>query len=338
MVEVADVENCYRFILGREISADEKYGIDSERLSGLDLGAVRQEFLRSPEFHNAHLETLFDNLVPRSIPVLYETSLGFKIYLDLRQLHITFGVLNESYDRAEVELIRKIVPNDGVFVDVGANCGFYSLAVAAKPGFSGRVIAFEPLVPLAQLFERSIAANGLTDRIELRRVALGHEQGALPLTDAERSINAGATRLAVGLGARPTHRIVTVDTLDDAMGDLSADAIKVDIEGAEGLFFHGGRKTLRRDKPTMLFEINPELLGMVSKVSPADLKDWLERHQYRLWSVEPDRLAQLSTGDNIIEAVGLRGMKNFLAIHADRLPALRDRLGDAIAQEELAVA
>ncbi|MET0676606.1 MAG: FkbM family methyltransferase [Bradyrhizobium sp.] len=338
MAEVADVENCYRYILGREISADERHGVDRDRLSGRDLGDLRQEFLKSPEFHNAHLETLFDNLVPRSIPVLYETSMGFKIYLDLRQLHITFGVLNESYDTSEVELIRKIVPNDGVFVDVGANCGFYSLAVASKKGFSGKVIAFEPLIPLALLFERSIIANGLSDRIELRRVALGHEPGALPLTDAERSINAGATRLAVGLGARPTHRIVTVDTLDEAMGDTSPDAIKVDIEGAEGLFFHGGRKVIARDKPTILFEINPELLGIVSKVSPTDLKDWLERHQYRLWSVEPDRLDPVSTKANISEAIGLRGMKNFLAVHADRMPALRDRIGDAIAHNELAAA
>ena len=329
MAEVLDVENCYRYILGREMSADERHGVDGNAVSGRNLGDLRQEFLRSPEFHNAHLETLFENLVPQSIPVLFQTSLGFKIYLDLRQLHISFGVLNENYDRAEVELIRKIVPDDGVFFDVGANCGYYSLAVAAKENFSGKVIAFEPLPPVGQLFEQSIAANGWQQKIELRKVALGHSPGTLPLTDAEFSINAGATRLAVGPGIRTTHRMVTVDTLDNVSAGASPDAIKIDIEGAEGLFLHGARETLQRQKPTLLFEINPELLRLVSNVAPGDVQGWLHRHQYRLWSVEPDGLAAVPSTSNVGDLIGNRGMKNFLAIHVDRLSAIGDRLGHA---------
>src|ERR1700743_1962876 len=101
MVTIVDVENCYRYILGREMSAEERHGIDGERITNRHLGDLRTEFLRSQEFHNSHLETLFENLVPRSVPVLYHSDLGFKIFLDLRQLHISFGVLHECYDRAE---------------------------------------------------------------------------------------------------------------------------------------------------------------------------------------------------------------------------------------------
>jgi FkbM family methyltransferase len=336
MTEFTDVENCYRYILGREMSADERHGIDGEAVQNRELGELRREFLKSAEFHNAHLETLFENLVPRSIPVLYETDLGFKIYLDLRQLHISFGVLNESYDKAEVELIRKIVPDDGLFVDVGANCGYYSLAVAAKSGFRGKVIAFEPLPVMGQLFERSIAANGWSETIDLRRIALGNAPGALPITDAELGINAGATRLAVGAGRDVAHRRVTVDTLDNALAGASPDVIKIDIEGAEGLFFHGARETIQRQKPTLVFEINPELLGLVSNVAPADLQSWLQRHQYRLWSVEPNALAVVSTKQNVAELIGTRGMNNFLAVHVDRLSALGDRIGHSVVQDAMA--
>lgn len=336
MATVADIENCYRYILGREMSEDEKHGIDPELITHRHPSEVRQEFLRSPEFHNSHLETLFENLVPKSIPVLFQTNLGFKIYLDLRQLHISFGVLNEAYDRPEVELIRKIVPDDGVFIDVGANCGYYSLAVAAKPGFSGKVIAYEPLPPLWELFQQSITANGWSKTIELRQIALGHAPGMLPLTDAESSINAGATRLSVGGSNRTARRIATVDTLDNLAGD-PPDAIKIDIEGAEGLFFHGARETLQRSKPTLLFEINPELLRVVSNLSPGDLQHWLQALRYRLWSVEPDGPVSVPVKQNINELIGPSGMKNFMAVHADRIPVVCDRLGNDIMPIEAAM-
>jgi FkbM family methyltransferase len=328
MATVTDVENCYRYILGREMTADEKGGIDGNLITARNPSELRDSFLRSPEFHNAHLETLFENLVPNSVPVLYETSLGFKIYLDLRQLHISFGVMNESYDRTEVDLIRKIVPDDGVFIDVGANCGYYSLAVAAKKKFSGKVLAFEPLPPVWDLFRKSIAVNGWTKTIELRQIALGHAPGVLPLTDAEFSINAGATRLCVGNSHRPTHRTATVDTLDNVAGD-PPDAIKVDIEGAEGLFLHGARETLQRSKPTLLFEINPELLDAVSNLTPAAVLDWLQKLRYQLWTIEAAGPIAVSLKQNVNELIGRRGMKNFLAIHADRVTAIRDDVGDA---------
>lgn len=329
MATVNDVENCYRYILGRDMSAEERNGIDGDFVAGRQLGDLRSQFLASREFHDTHLETLFDNLVPQSIPVLYQTNLGFKIYLDLRQLHITFGVLQETYERAEVELLRRMMPDDGVLIDVGANCGYFSLAVAAKRNFAGRVIAFEPLAPLAALLEQSIHVNGWSDRIELRRMALGNERGMLPLTDAELSINAGATRLAIGHSSRASHRTVTVETLDNVAGDMIPDAIKVDIEGAEGLFLHGAQTTIHRSKPAILFEVNPELLTAVSNVAPGDLQHWFQGHGYRLWAVEPDRLDAVGTNQNIGELIGHRGMKNFLAVHSDRLPLLRDRLGIA---------
>lgn len=327
MATVTDVENCYRYILGRDMSALEQSGISDESVAGRELGDLRREFLRSSEFYSSHLETMFESLVPRSIPVLYHTSLGFKIYLDLRQLHISFGVLNEAYDRREIDLVRKIVPDNGVFFDVGANCGYYSLAVAAKNGFCGKIVAFEPLLPMAQLLAQSIAANGWSDRIALNQIALGHSEGSLPLTDAEFSINAGATRLAVGAVNGNHDRVVSVDTLDNVAKDIIPDVIKADIEGAEGLFLHGARETIQRAKPTLLFELNPELLRVVSNLAPGDLQNWLQKFQYRLWSIESDGLALVPADKNVGEMIGARGMQNFLAVHADRASWVSDSIG-----------
>jgi FkbM family methyltransferase len=325
---ISDIQNCYRYILGREMNAEESEGARAieQSISNLNLHDLRRQFLISPEFHSLHLETLFGNLVPRSVVVAHDTSLGFRIYLDLRQLHLSFGVLNGSYERREVELLRAIVPDDGVFFDVGGNVGFYSLAIASRRGFRGQVQAFEPLSPLFALFCRSIAENDLGSRITLRQVAVADAPGLTTLTDAESSINAGSCRLSPVKQAGLHSRVVEVETLDNLTGYLSPDVIKVDIEGAEGRFLKGGMLTLKRHRPTLLMEINSELLSLVSGISPLEMQTQLSDSGYRLWSVQPDALRPVSAREDLTQQMPASGVMNLLCVHHDRVAEVKNRV------------
>ncbi len=85
------------------------------------------------------------------------------------------------------------MPNDGLFLDVGANVGYFSLLLAhAAP--NGRVIALEPNPPIAALLEESIARNQLGDRIRLYRVAAADTAGTLQF--GVDPANTGHSRLA----------------------------------------------------------------------------------------------------------------------------------------------
>ncbi|MDZ7641157.1 MAG: hypothetical protein U5J62_03915 [Desulfurivibrio sp.] len=46
------------------------------------------------------------------------------------------------YDADERQLIREELPVDGVFVDIGANIGIYTLTASKTMGRGGRCIAF----------------------------------------------------------------------------------------------------------------------------------------------------------------------------------------------------
>src|SRR5271155_5501369 len=107
MATLHDVENCYRYIIGREMNDEEMEGYSSRAdiFGAMNVTDLRRTFLQSPEFHQTHLETFFENLVPKSIIVAHDAELGFRIYLDLRQLHLAFGVLNGTYERREVEIL-----------------------------------------------------------------------------------------------------------------------------------------------------------------------------------------------------------------------------------------
>jgi FkbM family methyltransferase len=332
MATLNDIENCYRYILGRRMNGDELRGAreTADSLAATDVDSLRETFLRSPEFHSRHLETLFENLVPHSVTVAFETTFGFRIYLDLRQLHLTFGILYGGYERREVELMRAVVPLDGVFLDVGANVGYFSLAVAARPGFSGKVHAFEPLPPVYGLFERSVIENDLQDRIVIQQMALANAPGMLSVTNAESSINVGGTRLDFEGRSPNAFRKVRVETLDHVSCDFAPDVIKMDVEGAEALCLDGGVMTIAGHRPTLLVEINPELLRLMSGIPAGHLRARLCDFGYDLWGVQVDRLETISSEADLIRQIPASGLLNVFCVHRDRrrktetlLPELR---------------
>src|SRR4029077_2829128 len=54
---------------------------------------------------------------------------------------------------------------DGVFVDVGANIGYFTLLGAQLVGKRGRVVAVEAHPGLADLLRRNVIINGVRDRV-----------------------------------------------------------------------------------------------------------------------------------------------------------------------------
>ena len=59
-----------------------------------------------------------------------------------------------------------IVRNLGMFLDVGANNGLYSvLAGISRPDV--KIIAFEPYPPALEVLKRNVSANGLLDRVDI---------------------------------------------------------------------------------------------------------------------------------------------------------------------------
>ena len=63
--------------------------------------------------------------------------------------------------------MRSLAPA-ALFVDVGANLGFFSVYAAVR---GARVVAFEPLLANAALLNASLCLNGLEGHVTLRAVA-----------------------------------------------------------------------------------------------------------------------------------------------------------------------
>ena len=145
-------------------------------------------------------------------------------------------LLSGLYEPETMLAVRDLLPPDGVFVDVGAHCGLFSLFAAGCVGAGGIILAFEPSPREFVRLQANLAANSLT-QVQAHQAAITDQEGEVVLRLAEPG-HAGHNTIGnafaydgVLLAATPT---VTATTLDRVLADLvRCDVIKIDIEGAE---------------------------------------------------------------------------------------------------------
>ncbi len=150
------------------------------------------------------------------------------------------------------------VPRGGVFFDVGAYFGYYSMLAAER---GARVFAFEPVGENFALLETNKSLNHF-DQIHASRIALSDSAGRVTfaLPDAT---NRGRGHIANAAANDATEQveIVTLDAFAKSQKLDRLDALKMDVEGAELKVLAGARDTLTRFHPAMLIELNPPALA-----------------------------------------------------------------------------
>lgn len=146
----------------------------------------------------------------------------------------------------------------GLFVDVGANTGFYSLLHAAVEP-EGRSIAFEPFPPAAAVLRENIALNLLDDRISLRPEAVSESKGASdlfvppPLHGLLESRSSLERTFSEAHDAVLTVETTSLDGIGDALDGLSI--LKIDVEGHELAVLKGARETIGRYRPLIILGV-----------------------------------------------------------------------------------
>ncbi|MEN0651702.1 MULTISPECIES: FkbM family methyltransferase [Hyphobacterium] len=165
----------------------------------------------------------------------------------------------DKLERRELDYLIETLRPESSFIDIGANFGLYSLTLAAAPDGPGRILAIEPQPEMLKRLRFNISASGFDDRIEVRPVAVAGQAGMLSFT--ENTHNRGESGL-IGEGGLSVEAVTLVHLLDSA-GIGQADAIKIDVEGAEPeileAFFATAPKT--RWPKRLVLERLPHLSG-----------------------------------------------------------------------------
>lgn len=219
------------------------------------------------------LETTFDN--------------NIRIIASLSD-HIESQVFWQGFQEADeeaIKILKRRLPIDGIFIDIGANIGTFTL-VAANQASRGQVHAFEPSAHHFARLARNVELNHFSN-IVLNRKGLYDQQGEailfLPSRLGEMN-NSGAASLYPGNEARQVSEAISLVRLDDYIQDKNigrVDIIKIDIEGAEIKALNGAKGTLIRLRPLVLMELDLDNLSR-AQCSPREVLEFWKSLNYEV--------------------------------------------------------
>lgn len=184
-------------------------------------------------------------LIPRDSDVRVRSGLnqGFR----WRTGSATHGCWIGSYE-AEVQRLPEFVRDGMTCYDIGANAGFYTLALARLAGATGRVVAMEPLPENAANLLHHVRINHLP-QVTIIQTAVSDEDG---LAGFERHESPSMGHLAPAARSRDRVATARLDTLIERDDVPAPGFVKIDVEGAELAVLRGARATLSRHRPTLL--------------------------------------------------------------------------------------
>src|SRR5712691_2447792 len=150
------------------------------------------------------------------------------------------------WERRETLLVRRLLRPGDVFIDVGANLGWFTVLAARCVGPTGKVVSFEPCGRHYEHLQSNLRLNQLTNVIP-EKLALSDTAGTAVLSGMHER-NEGLGTIIGGSDRRgETVSTVRFDDYWAATGyDTTIRMIKMDIEGAEIKALLGMADTLRR--------------------------------------------------------------------------------------------
>lgn len=204
--------------------------------------------------------------------------------------------------------------NGGVFLDIGANVGYFSMLIA-KTFPTATIHAFEPHPLTYQVLQLNTWKFG--DRIRTWPCALGDHRGTVALNTAVN--NLGDTKGVVATDGLMASTVAPIISLDELLGDICADVVKIDVQGAELAVLAGMREFIRRSSGIrIVMEFSPGLLR-TNHVDPASVLASLRGMGFTLNLIRPDAFIETSDREilDFCHSAGPMGQANLLLSSCD---------------------
>lgn len=156
-------------------------------------------------------------------------------------------LLRGEYEPQMGAVLRRYLSPGSVFIDMGANEGYFSVLGSSFVGPHGTVIAVEPQHRLQSVIETNLGANGCFN-VQIVRCVVSDKTERVRLSLAT-DVNTGSSSLF-----RPTRYVLPTEEVQgfclsdflEKVGVDHCDLMKVDIEGAEYDVFMAAGSVLRK--------------------------------------------------------------------------------------------
>jgi len=210
-------------------------------------------------------------------------------------------------------LLKQMVSDGDICIDIGANVGAITMSLAKYCGSGGMVIAFEPGPPTFSKLKKNIALNPQLEQItSCYQLGLSDQNGTLCWE--EESHNPGNATLLSDQGT--SVPVTTLDAFLETSQLSSIDFIKIDVEGMEYEVMKGAKKTLEQFHPSLFFETHRHFETVRDKPLLELIEKFLTECGYLLYTLD----AGLKPINSIYES-----NSDAVAIHQSKVYALPER-------------
>lgn len=182
-------------------------------------------------------------------------------------------LIHGGHETHLIEIARGMLPEGGVFVDVGAHVGLYTLNLADKAGV---VFSVEANPQTYAVLRQNINANkgGLKAEIIPMNFAAWDRHEYLSLVDENGKETGGSTRCEPSEFGGKTYGC----PLDTILSGDRFDLVKIDVEGAEARVLKGMARILVDFRPRLLIEMHDHYFGEKIRIDTLAILEALGYH------------------------------------------------------------
>jgi FkbM family methyltransferase len=197
------------------------------------------------------------------------------------------------YEEQNLEVLFSFLKDDSIFLDIGANVGFFTIQIGKRVFRNGKVFSFEPHPKLVNLLRWNIHLNGLSRTVTCFPFGLSNQNSPSKFAYPIGHLGGGA----VGdVPENSNYDIITSELrrLDDVLGpNFSCDLVKIDVEGHELNVLEGMKQIVVN---------SPEIKILFEKLTPNQgseevLEHYFDEIGFDLYAVKADAsLYELAAG------------------------------------------
>jgi FkbM family methyltransferase len=215
-----------------------------------------------------------------------------------------FGIWEPNLTRFINSRLR---PGD-IFIDVGANIGYFSLLASLLVGAAGKVLAFEASPQIFASLQANLRRNGVRN-VAAHNVAVANHEGIIKVFLAAK-YNLGKTTIFEhdSIGIEEQVRAQTLSALVAPDDVARVKVVKIDVEGAEWMVVSGMRELLRTANRELeiITEINPQRLQLQGKTTE-DIFSIFSEFGFNPYRLENNYAALSYMTDVAVHPTRLRG-------------------------------
>ena len=253
------------------------------------------------EYKSLHKDINFENLSLAELNKLpshngvYDFKISKTSFLMLNIINDDSSVVKHfwkgSHDLEELDLWFEISKNEGVFIDVGAHTGLYTIT-SLKANPKNNVFCFEPYFMNLSRLTTNLRLNGIFKNVS-------SVLGAASNFDGKSKFKIATERSYMSKGGMLSEEgedinVYKLDTLLFKKFEKKLNAIKIDTEGEDLNVLLGAENLIKEYKPKIIIEVREE--------NKLDIVNFLKSNSYKIYNIK-DLNNEFNFEENKIENV-----------------------------------